>query len=153
LLLFCIAAIWWVRRRFLSSEESLRHVKMLAHDILASMDRGVVTTDRQGSITSINSAGIKLLGVDFECVGRPIGCISSTAVPLEDLCRQVTECRAAVRDRDFTLKRAGSALRLRVDGHVLKDIAGSALGCVIHIRDVTDRILLEERMGRMERFI
>lgn len=153
MLLFCVAAIWWLRRRFFSSQESLRHLKMLAHDILASMDRGVVTTDRQGSITSINSAGIELLGVDFECVGRPIGCISSADVPLQDVYQQVTERQVAVRDRDFTLNRAGSALRLRVDGHVLKDTQGSALGCVIHVGDVTERILLEERMRRMERFI
>jgi len=153
MLLFCVAAIWWLRRRFCSSQESLRHLKMLAHDILASMDRGVVTTDRAGNITSINSAGIELLGVNCECVGRPIASISSADVPLQDVFRQVSEREVAVRDRDFTRNRAGSALRLRVDGYVLKDIEDRALGCVIHIGDVTERILLEERMRRMERFI
>jgi two-component system sensor histidine kinase HydH len=153
LLLFCFAALWWLRRRFFHSQKSLRELKMLAHDILASMDRGVVTTDRQGSVTSINSAGIELLGVDFECVGRPLACICPADVSLGEVYRQVTEHQVAVRDRDFTLNRMGRALRLRVDGHVLKDTRGRALGCVIHIRDVTERILLEERMGRMERFI
>jgi PAS domain S-box-containing protein len=153
LLLLCFGALWWLRRRFFYSQQSLRQLKMLAHDILASMDRGVVTTDRQGTITSINSAGIELLGVDFECVGRPLGCISSADIPLGDVYRQVTERGVAVRDRDLALNRAGSILRLRVDGHALKDIQGRALGCVIHIRDVTERVLLEERMGRMEKFI
>jgi signal transduction histidine kinase len=40
-----------------------------------------------------------------------------------------------------------------VDGHVLKDTQGTSLGCVIHLRDVTEPILLEERMRRMERFL
>jgi PAS domain-containing protein len=63
---FCLAAMWWLPRRSFSSQRSLRQIKMLAHDILASMDRGVVTTNREGIITSINSAAIGLLEVDFE---------------------------------------------------------------------------------------
>src|SRR5262249_28879319 len=43
ILVFCLGATWWLRRRYLSSQQALRQVKMLAHDILASMDRGVLT--------------------------------------------------------------------------------------------------------------
>src|SRR5262249_24304561 len=49
--------------------------------------------------------------------------------------------------------RAGRALRLRIDGHALNDQEGTSLGCVIHLRDVTERMLMEERMCRMERFL
>jgi signal transduction histidine kinase len=58
-----------------------------------------------------------------------------------------------VRDSDFSVDRAGRILRLRVDGHALKDTEGTASGCVIHLRDVTERMLMEERMHRMERFL
>src|SRR5260370_13229694 len=101
ILVCCLAATWWLRRRYLSSQKSLRHVKMLAHDILASMDRGVVTTNREGVITSINSAGIRLLEVDFECVGRPLAAISAADAPLLDVHREVVECPSVVLDRDF----------------------------------------------------
>ena len=149
----CVAAIWRLRRRYLSSRQSLRQVKMLAHDILASMDRGVVTTDREAIVTSINSAAIELLGVDFECVGRPLASICPPEVSLVDMYREVVGNRGAVRDRDFNVARAGGRLRLRVDGHILNDTAGVSLGCVIPLRDITERILLEERMRRMERFL
>jgi signal transduction histidine kinase len=43
--------------------------------------------------------------------------------------------------------------RIRADAHVLKDQAGRALGCVILLRDVSDRVLMEERVRRMERFL
>jgi PAS domain S-box-containing protein len=149
----CLAAMWWLRRRYLSSQQSLRHVKMLAHDILASMDRGVVTTNRDGIITSINSAAIKLLAVDFECVGRPLASISPLEVPLVDVHAEVIEGRSSILDREVNVDRSGRVLCLRVSGHVLQDRSGEALGCVIHLRDATEHVLLQERMRRMERFL
>jgi two-component system sensor histidine kinase HydH len=149
----CVAVIWWLRRRYLSSQKSLRHVKMLAHDILASMDRGVVTTNRAGIISSINLAGIRLLAVDFECVGRSLACIAPADLPLVDVYREVVGNGVAVRDRDFNVARAGRVVRLRVDAHTLNDNEAALLGCVIHLRDVTEPMLLEERMRRMERFL
>ncbi len=37
--------------------------------------------------------------------------------------------------------------------HVLQDSEVAVVGCVIHLRDVTERMLLEEQMRRMERFV
>src|SRR5262249_28277982 len=99
----CVVAIWWLRRRYLSSQKSLRHLKMLAHDILASMDRGVVTTNREGVISSINSAGIRLLEVEFECVGQPLASIAPADLPLVEVYREVVGNQAAVRDRVFNV--------------------------------------------------
>ena len=153
MLAFCLAFIWWLQRRYSAGQQSLRQLKMLAHDILASMDRGVVTTNRDGIITSINPAALQLLEVKFECVGRSLASISPPGVPLEDIHRGVVEGDSAARDRDFNLDRAGRVLRSRVDAHALEDVTGTGLGCVIHLRDVTGRLLLEERMRRMERFL
>ena len=153
ILAVCVAAIWWLRRRNLSSQKSLRQVKMLAHDILGSMDRGVVTANREAAITSINSAAIELLGVDVDCVGQPLASICLPNVSLVEMYREVVGKQTALRDRDFNIDRAGCVRRLRVDGHELKDTEGISLGCVIHLRDVTERMLLEERMRRMERFL
>ncbi|MCE9604647.1 MAG: PAS domain-containing protein [Planctomycetia bacterium] len=153
ILLFCHIAFWRLRRRFLLSQQSLRHVKMLAHDILASMDRGVVTIDCEGVITSINSAGIKLLGVDFECVGAPVSSISLPETPLVEVCREVMRNLVPICDRDTQLERGGRLSQLRLDAHVLKDGEGAVIGCAVHLRDVTERMLLDERMRRMEGFL
>src|SRR5262249_2310584 len=148
ILVVCMGALGWLWQRYLASQQSLRQVKMLAHDILASMDQGGVTTDFADSVTRINSTGNRLLGGDFECVGRPLACIAAAEVPLVELSRQVAERQDGVRDRDFTLNEAGGMRRLRADAHVLTDTQGTAVGCVIHLRDVTGRILMEERMRR-----
>jgi signal transduction histidine kinase len=91
--------------------------------------------------------------VDFECVGRHLATIAAADIPLVDVYREVVSNQVAVRDRDFNVDRADRVLRLRVDGHALLDTEGTSLGCVIHLRDVTERMLLEERMQRMERFL
>jgi PAS domain S-box-containing protein len=153
ILLVCTLSPWWLRRRYHHTQQSLRQVKMHAHDILASMDRGVVTTDLEGVVTSINSAGIRLLGVDRECVGLPLRLLSSEDLPLLEVFAQVVGKQQPLRDRDVSVNCNGRTVRLCIDGDVLRDMEGQALGCVIHLRDVTERMLMEERMRRMERFL
>jgi signal transduction histidine kinase len=149
----CAAAVIWLRRRYMTAHQTLRQVKMLAHNILASMDQGVITTDREGFITSINSAASGLLGVDFECVGRPLDEISTQQIPLDKLNTELVERRTPIRDRDYVVTRDRWDCRYRVDAHFLRDMDNTALGSVLLLRDVTKRVLLEERMTRMERFI
>jgi signal transduction histidine kinase len=149
----CAAAVMWFRRRYLTAHRTLRQVKMLAHNILASMDQGVITTDRGGFITSINSAAIGMLGVDFECVGRPLAEISSQLIPLDELNKELAERGVPVRDRDYSITQNRRACRYRAEAHFLKDADNNPLGSVLLLRDLTQRALLEERMARMERFI
>ena len=50
------------------------------------------------------------------------------------------------------LDRAGRVHHLVASAHELKDMRGATIGCVIHLRDVTERILMKEQMWRMEQF-
>ena len=152
-LVACAVAVIWLRRRYMTAHQTLRQVKMLAHNILASMDQGVVTTDREGIVTSINSAAIGLLSVDFECVGRPLQEISSEQMPLNKLNTELTERQKPVQDRDVAVTRARRDYRYRADAHFLRDMENNPLGSVVLLRDITERVLMEERMARMERFI
>ena len=152
-LVVSLGAMWWLFRRSLAHRHSLRQVKTLAYNILASMDQGVITTDADECITSINSAASALLGVDFECVGQPLEQIQPAELTLTSMSRRVAAGQGAVWDHDFAVRRNGRTLRLRGDAQVLKDMDSHSLGCVIHLRNVTDRVLMEERMSRMERFI
>ena len=151
-LLLCTLSTLWLQLRHLAIRRALDQVKLLARDILASLNHGVITTDQQSMITSINPAAVSLLGVDFDCIGKPITCISSAEVPLESLSRDVTDRKEAVRDRELTIDRAGGVLKFVVNALKLKDTRGSTLGCVINIRDVTERMLMKEQMWRMEQF-
>ena len=142
-----------IRQAFMVSRQSLREVKVLANDIFASMIQGVVSTNCEGVITSINPRGCELLGVGSECVGQQIAVVSRPEVPLDNLSREVLEQRRAVIDRPFTVLRNGHMRRLQADCHLLRDTDGAELGSVLHLRDVTERVLIEERMRRMERFM
>jgi signal transduction histidine kinase len=56
-----------------------------------------------------------------------------------------------IRDHDLTIQRAGLTRRLRADAQTLKDAAGRSFGCIFLLRDMTMRLLTEERMRRLER--
>ena len=111
-LLLCTLATLWLQQRQLAIRRTLHQVKLLAHNILSSLNQGVITTDQRAIITSINSAAIDLIGVDVDCIGRPIARISSPEVPLETCAERVDERKGAVRDCELTLERAGRVRRL-----------------------------------------
>jgi PAS domain S-box-containing protein len=142
----------WLQQRQLAIRRTLHQVRILANNVLASLDSGVITTDQAGVVTSINTAAIRLLGIDEECMGRPIASISSPQVPLDELRRKVTAGKAAVRDVDIVLDRAGGSRRLVASALELKDTRGTTLGCIMHLRDVTERLMLLEQMWRTEQF-
>lgn len=148
-----LASTWWLLGRYSSSQRSLNRVKMLAHDILASTDRGVITVDPHGIVTSVNSAALRLLQRDIGCVGLSVENLAPPEIPLVEIHRQVSRLRQPVRDRDVVFTRDGRRLRFRFDGDLLSDARGTTLGCVIHIEDTTERMLIEERMRRMERYL
>ena len=146
-------ALVLIRRRFLASWQSLREVKVIAHDILASMEKAVLTTNCNGIVTSINPRGCELFEVTEACVGRPLTELSLPGVALDTLTKEVLTRGLALSDRDLPLGAHGLVRRLRADCHLLHDTGGEIRGTVLHVRDVTNRILTEERMRRMERHL
>jgi two-component system sensor histidine kinase HydH len=151
-LLLCTLATLWLQQRQLAVRRALHRVKLLAHNILSSLNQGVITTDQEAIITSINSAAMDLIGVDVDCIGRPIASISSPDVPLEALRGTLGGRKGAVSECDLSLDRTGRVRRIVVSVHELKDMKEATIGSVIHLRDVTERILMREQMWRMEQF-
>jgi two-component system, NtrC family, sensor histidine kinase HydH len=113
----------------------------------------VITTDRDHVVSSINIAATRLLSVQADCVGQPPAGISSVEVPLLELADRIAERGEAIRDHDCVDDRGGRIRRFRADAHVLKDAVDQRLGCVILLRDVSERVLMEERVRRMEQFL
>ena len=98
-------ALGLVLRGYLHSERSLRDVKVLATDIIASMDAAVITTDRRGMMTSVNAGGRDLIGLDTDSIGRSLDDIDSAHSLLAKVCREAyagsstgTECFLAATD-------------------------------------------------------
>jgi signal transduction histidine kinase len=133
----------------------LREVKVFATDILASMDQGVITTDQSGFVTSINPCGQSLLGGASHSNLKWIGCdlkqIDDRFAPLDEICRHVLMHDDVVWDRDCVVEIDGHRRTLRCGCTPLRDSKFRKLGAVLQIRDVTEQILIQERMLRMER--
>lgn len=138
-----VVLLW---RAYRSSQDSLRDIKALAGDILSSMDQAVITTDVAGNVTSINQRGLELLSPTGECVGRPLTQLSAE-VPLDEFRNDWAAQKLVGMTRDF---KAGERV-LRAFCQTLSDIENNEIGFVLQLRDVTNRILIEDRMRRMER--
>jgi len=146
---FAIALLW---RAYSGSQESLRDFKALAGDILSSMNQGVITTDTTGRVTSINRRGQQLLTLDDEFLGYHLSEVSQS-VPLETFRQDWIVEKSAAMTQDFSAKVHGTDRILRTFCQTLNDIEDQEIGFVLQIRDVTNRVLIEERMRRMERYM
>jgi len=147
----------FVVRAYMNSQRSLRDTLTLADDILASLDVGLITTDMQGLVTSINPQGCRLLRVETAgsaaMIGTPLSALDSPGVALASICAEVLSTGCAVHDRLLTMQVDGREHRLRADCHGLRKADWQRRGAVLHLRDVTQQLWLEQRMRRMERFM
>ncbi|MEQ9410097.1 MAG: ATP-binding protein [Fuerstiella sp.] len=146
-------ALALVLRGYLHSEQSLRDVKVLASDIIASMDAAVITTDRQGNMTSVNSGARELIGLDEDAIGQSLDRIDSAHALLGTVCRQVNSSHETVRDQDYVVTTNGHRQTLRTSCTILRNQRKDEIGTVVYVRDVTQKALLEERLRRMERYM
>ncbi|MBR9801733.1 PAS domain S-box protein [bacterium] len=146
---FAVVLLW---RAYRSSQESLRDVKALAGDILSSMEQAVVTTDAAGVVTSINRRGEILLGTDWNAVGSPLGNFSPV-LPLEEFREDWLVEKSSAVIRDFRIVEDGNERIVRAFCQSLTNADGEETGNVLEIRDVTERLLIDERIRRMERYM
>ena len=146
-------ALGLVLRGYMRSERSLRDVKVLASDILASVDAAVVTTDRRGMMTSINGSGREFIGLDDNSIGRYLLDIDREHALLGSICAEVNTTHRTVRDTDYCVTHHGHKKTLRVSCTILRNQQKEEIGTVVYVRDVTQKSLLEERLRRMERYI
>ncbi|QDV66775.1 Sensor protein ZraS [Rosistilla carotiformis] len=146
-------ALALVVRGYLSSERSLRAVKVLATDILASMDAGVITTDRNGMISSTNPRAQTLIGMPDEGVGHFLSDLGESHALLDSICAEVRTYHEAIRDRDYRVTENGHRHTFRAGCTLLSNQQGEDIGTVLYVRDVTEKALIEERLRRMERYM
>ncbi len=151
-LLVLAAALVFVVRAYLASEATLRDTETLARDILGSIDYGVITTDTLGNVTSINAQAKTLFALSAEPLGVPLAVVVDDTL-LAQMCHDVRATGKAIHDCEFTVEVKDRRHELRADCHCLCDATDQRRGTVLHIRDVTQQMLLQQRMRRMERFM
>lgn len=143
-------ALILLSRAYRSSQESLRDFKALAGHILSSMDQTVITTDQGHFVTSINRHGMDSLGASLDCINKHVNELSKDLA----LDQFLTECQAKMSSsisRDFRVSTDSRTVRATCQS--LNDFEGKEIGKILQLRDVTERVLMEERMRRMERYM
>lgn len=153
-------ALVFVVRAYLSSQQSLEDAKVLSSDILASMDAGVITTDPDGIITSLNPRGRLLVGLPLEPhpsdasgIGCSISKVGGEHASLDEILDETRRFEQPIRDRDYRVFQHGHAQTLRAGCTRLHNRVGDEIGFVLQVRDVTQKALMEERLRRMERYM
>lgn len=144
-----IVLLW---RAYQTSQESLRDFKVLATDILNSMEQVVMTTDEDGRVTSINRRGQEMFSVGTDCLGRPLSQVTSPLI-LDPIREEWRHHHRADSTADMKWEVEGNTRTLRASCRDLKNLDGRQNGNVIQLRDVTERVLMEERIRRMERYM
>jgi PAS domain S-box-containing protein len=122
-------------------------------DILDSIERGIVTVDLQGKITSCNRALEEILEVEAKTiVGHSLEEIFNSEDPLYQLLKESIQEKARPQDRDlaYTSKK-GSIKPLRVTTFALRKRTGERIGGILLIKDMTEIRKLEERIQRASR--
>jgi two-component system sensor histidine kinase HydH len=144
-----VVLLW---RAYRSSQDSLREIKAFASDILSSMNQGVITTDVNGIVTSINRRGLEILAPANESVGEPLQVLSSD-IPLDAFRHDWQEEKSVAMTRDFKTGERGSERTVRAFCQTLSNYEGNEIGNVLQLRDVTERVLVDDRLRRMERYM
>ncbi|MEJ2235789.1 MAG: PAS domain S-box protein, partial [Syntrophobacterales bacterium] len=122
-------------------------------DILDSMDRGIVTVDLQGEVTSCNRALEEILEVEAKTiVGYSLEEAFTSEDPLYRLLKESIqeEARSQERDLAYTCKK-GTIKPLRVTTFPLKKKTGERVGEILLVIDMTEIRKLEERVQRASR--
>ncbi|WP_207396751.1 sensor histidine kinase [Bremerella alba] len=143
-------ALALLSRAYRTSQESLRDFKALTGHILSSIDQAVITTNLDGIVTSINRQGLELLDSKLDYVNRHIAALS-TEFALDQFLADWQLEKSASMTCDFHSIKNGRTVRAACQ--TLNDFEGKEIGNVLQLRDVTERVLMEERMRRMERYM
>ncbi len=142
-----------ITQAYAVSQQSLRDTKTLAWHTFASIDQGLITTNIEGVVTSANPEAHDLLGQESEFVGKPLQEVCVEGNPLAEITQRVLSSGEAEHDQDFALPRRGYLLRLRAHCNLLRNEGNQVSGVVLHVRNVTERYLIEQQLRRMERYI
>lgn len=110
--------------------------------VLANIATGVISLNGEGQITTFNRAAERMLSMDGnEAVSRPYGDVFDTAdlAELRELMDRAKARRGPV-EQELSIDVEGSRLTISAHCSSLRDSAGSYLGTVVVLDDLTDLI-------------
>lgn len=125
----------------------LRHLHARTVESLTS---GLLTTDREGRVTSFNPEAERITGLAARAaLGRPLGEILP-GVP-EEIARLPSSSVGRMRSRLGFRRAGGEELHLGVAASRLRDAEAAPIGHVVIFQDLTEVVRMESELRRSER--
>ncbi|MFN8571225.1 MAG: PAS domain S-box protein [Gemmatimonadaceae bacterium] len=126
---------------------------------LASIGDGVISTDGQGRVTSLNAVAEELTGwVANDAIGSPLGSIfhvvsEETRAPVESPAKQVLADGRVVTlaNHSVLIARDGSECSIDDSAAPIRNRAGETVGTVLIFRSIDDRRMAERELQHSER--
>ena len=123
-------------------------------DILRSVTSGIITTDKEGRIISINESAKTLLGIDSTLLNRE--CLQDAPEQVKevvDLLRKTLSNKKQLQNQEvmFLGDSIGGQQSLDVNTSLFRSSNGDIIGAIADIRDVTRRKRIEEQMVRVDK--
>ncbi len=132
---------------FKNTEEQLAHEKEKLSLILRSVQDVIITTDLEGIVTYINKSGIKLLNLRREeIIGKPLHSVFEFR-DVNSLSKRENPVLKSIRERttiegynvSLMIKKDNRVIDIEFNASPIKDKKGNISGCVLVIRDVTEK--------------
>jgi PAS domain S-box-containing protein len=131
---------------------TFERAKSLMRNILQSIPTGVLTLDRRGTVTSLNHAAERLLGLRASAV---VGRTFEGLPVAPDVVAWIREARGGDRlvyEVDLTLTTEGDRrATIRASASDLRDEAARSQGLVVLLRDITEVNRLETQLRRADK--
>ncbi|MGK5091713.1 ATP-binding protein [Deltaproteobacteria bacterium TL4] len=129
-------------------------VKNYLSNIFESSAIGIIVTDLDGMITSVNQTGLKMTGCLLEKLyGKSLNHVFQAQVLPEELTLQRLKDYENIEEQELDFQRTdGNLLKLRLSISLMYSENGDILGLIINMQDITELRRLEADAERKNRF-
>jgi PAS domain S-box-containing protein len=131
----------------------LVNIQDYTQSILRSITSGVITVGPDTSVTTVNPAAERMLGVgEFDIVPKPIGHLFDDDGGLEGDVAKVLSGRLPVTLREITaVTSGGKTIHVQVSTSRMRAVGGRILGAVVTFEDISEIKALTEQLIRADR--
>ncbi|MCL6477546.1 MAG: two-component system sensor histidine kinase AtoS [Peptococcaceae bacterium] len=120
--------------------------------ILSSIDDGIVAIDKNERVISFNPAAERMFGLDESCLGRNINDVFNGGSPFALYLVNTLSEDKPVKDVDviYNHPRDGSR-NLLISTSLMVNVRRELIGAQLHVRDITEKVRLQESINKQER--
>ncbi len=134
--------------------EALLNEKKFSEDILNSSINGILTTDIQGRITSLNPAAEEIFGIRKEdSLEKSIRDVFLSIPELDNMLKRILRRHENIKGYECALKKDGKNIILNISSSPIIDDAGNLSGILFLTLDITREREREECLQRVNRLI